>query len=167
MTVVTLPPPQDVHLQPLEPAVRLVWRLQAGLGLGLVFLSVLAYDILNLFSESAFPPLVPSGVVLLLGLLYIFFRPSLRYKYWRYAVTEEALFAERGWFTQVRTVVPLRRIQHLDVAQNLIEREFDLARLVVHTAGMRNNTVVVPGLTVTHAEALRDAMRAYLANDPL
>jgi uncharacterized protein len=67
----------------------------------------------------------------------------------------------------VRPVVPLRRIQHIDVSQNLIEREFELGKLIVHTAGTRGNTVIVPGLRIDEAERLRDRIKHYVLEDTL
>lgn len=68
---------------------------------------------------------------------------------------------------RVRTIVPLRRVQHLDIAQDLIEREFGLARIVLHTAGTRHSAVVLPGLRQEQAEALRDAIKRYLLEETL
>lgn len=151
----------------LEPEIRSVWRAHMGMKWSLVVLAVLIYDVATLFRPGGLFPFALTLAVLAVAGLLVGIVPAVSYRYWRYAVTEEALFAERGWFTRVRTVVPLRRIQHLDVAESLFEREVGLGRLVVHTAGTRNNTIVVPGLRKERAEALRDQMRAYLADDPL
>jgi len=63
--------------------------------------------------------------------------------------------------------VPLRRIQHLDVSQDVLEREFDLGKLIVHTAGTRSADVVVPGLAYAEAEQFRDDLRNYITEDAL
>jgi membrane protein YdbS with pleckstrin-like domain len=67
----------------------------------------------------------------------------------------------------VRTVVPLRRIQHLDVSQDIIEREFDLGKLIVHTAGTRSSDVVLPGLDFEEAERLRDELKNFILEDTI
>lgn len=154
-------------MERLEPSVRTVWRAQVALWWIPLVLAAVVYDVTQLVRGAGPFPFAVTVVAALAAVWFIGVLPALRYRFWRYAATEEALFAERGWFTRVRTVVPLRRVQHIDVAENLFEREVGLARLVVHTAGTRNNTVVVPGLRRERAEALRDAMRAYLADDPL
>lgn len=74
---------------------------------------------------------------------------------------------EHGVLKHVRTVVPLRRIQHVDVSQDLIEREFALGRLVVHTAGSRSSDVVIPGLPLPDAEEIRDKIKRFILEDPL
>jgi uncharacterized protein len=63
--------------------------------------------------------------------------------------------------------VPLRRIQHLDVSQDILEREFGLGKLIVHTAGLRSSDVVLPGLQHEVAERLREEMKHYILEDAL
>jgi membrane protein YdbS with pleckstrin-like domain len=106
-----------------------------------------------------------TGIVLLVGIVGASTLPRLRYRYWRYRLDEEELALTRGILTRVHTVVPLIRVQHMDVSQNIIEREMELAKLVVHTAGTRNNVVVVPGLDLATAEVIRDRLRGFVRDD--
>lgn len=152
-------------LLPLDPRVRTVWRLKVALWLALPLLAALAVDVVALLRKSPWlPPGVLSASVVGLGVLLVAFIP-LRYRAWRYALTDEELFLERGLLNRVRTVVPLRRIQHLDVSQDLLEREFGLGKLIVHTAGTRSSDVVVPGLAFETAESLRDRVKRFLLTD--
>jgi len=152
----------------LDGSVRMVWMIKlAGLTLFL-FLPALFYDLTHLFSPNAWLPFgVISGTVLVLGLLYTFVWPRLRYRAWGFALRPEELYTEHGVLNHVRTVVPLRRIQHVDVSQDLVEREFALGRLVVHTAGSRSSDVVVPGLPLAEAERIRDEIKRFILEDPL
>ncbi len=143
-----------------------VWRIKLGIGAGLAVLGTLAYEVLNLFDGG--PPLpfgVTTALVLAAGLALCLIAPPLRYRFWRYALRPEELYLERGIFNRVRTIVPLRRIQHLDVSQDVIEREFDLGKLIVHTAGTRSSEVVLPGLRYEEAEQLRDAMKRHILEE--
>ncbi len=134
-----------------------------------VALGVGAYEITQIFSSADrfFPVGTYTAVVLVLGALVTIAIPLLRYKYWRFTLMDEELFLERGILNRVRTVVPLRRIQHLDVSQDVLEREFDLGKLIVHTAGTRSADVVVPGLDYAEAEQFRDDLRNYITEDAL
>lgn len=158
----------DETFHSLDESIRSIWRIKlAGLTLA-VFLPVLFYDLTLLFDPNPWIPFgVLSGTVLGLGLLYTVFWPRLRYRFWRFALRPEELYMEHGVVTHVRTVVPLRRIQHIDVSQDLIEREFDLGRLVVHTAGSRSSDVVIPGLPLADAERIRDEVKRFILEDPL
>jgi hypothetical protein len=153
----------------LDPDVRKVWGIKAAGMTGVLLLAVFFYDLTNLFSTEA--GLVPFGVlsggVLTAATLYVLLWPRLRYRHWRFELRPEELYIEHGVLNRVRTIVPLRRVQHLDVSQDLLEREFALGRLVVHTAGSRSSDVVIPGLPLPEAERMRDAMKRFILEDPL
>ncbi|MFO8098241.1 MAG: PH domain-containing protein [Salinibacter sp.] len=152
----------------LDADIQTVWRIKlAGLVL-LLFLPVLFYDLTSLFSPDSWLPFgLLSGTMLVGGILFILFWPRLRYRAWQFALWPEELYREHGVITHVRTVVPLRRIQHVDVSQDLLEREFALGRLVVHTAGSRSSDVVIPGLPLAEAERIRDEIKRFILEDPL
>lgn len=154
-------------LHALHPSVLTIWRIRGGLWWGVFFLAAAAYDVVHLFRDGLLPPGVLSGAVLIVAGLYVWQVPRLRYRAWRYGLVGDELYVERGVLNRVKTVVPLLRLQHLDVSQNILEKEFDLGKLIVHTAGTRNSTVTVPGLAHAEAEALRDQMKAYVADDAL
>jgi uncharacterized protein len=150
----------------LEPAVQTVWTIQSGISSTVLLLLVLIADLL-VFTGAGRPlPVgVPTGVLAIVSILYVFVVPRLRYRFWRFALREEELLLERGIWNRVRTVVPLRRIQHLDVSQSVVERPLGLGRLMVHTAGTRSNAVELPGLAIDEAERLRDTIKEYVIED--
>ena len=153
-------------MQPLDPAIKTVWTIKLALGWGVVVLGVLAYDVTQLFDPERWLPFgVLPGAMLVLGLALAFGLPRLRYRFWRFALRPEELYLERGVWNRVRTIVPLRRIQHLDVSQDLFERNYDLGKLIVHTAGTRSSNVVLPGLRYEEAERLRDEVKHYITED--
>jgi membrane protein YdbS with pleckstrin-like domain len=150
----------------LDPAIKKVWLIKLALFWTAAFLGVLAYEIVNFFSQERWLPFgVLSGAVLLCGLAVCLVVPRLRYRFWQFDLQREELYLERGILNRVRTIVPLRRIQHLDVSQDIVEREFKLGKLIVHTAGTRSSDVVLPGLPYDEAERLRDTVRHYILED--
>lgn len=133
-----------------------------------LFLPALFYDVTNLFSQDPWLPFgVLSGTVLVGAALFCLAWPRLRYRAWGFALRPEEVYTEHGVLRHIRTIVPLRRIQHIDVSQDLIEREFALGRLVVHTAGSRSSNVVIPGLPLNEAEEIRDEIKRFILEDPL
>ncbi len=52
--------------------------------------------------------------------------------------------------------MPRSRVQHTDVSQGPLERRFDLATLVLHTAGTQHAAVSLGGLSHKAALAIRD-----------
>ena len=153
----------DGTMRQLEPAIRTIWMLKLGAALLLLVGGVFFYEIVQWLSGAGGRwPFVLSGTLLIVSLALSTGLPYLQYRYWRYALRPEELYLERGIFNRVRTVVPLRRIQHVDVSQDLFEREFDLGKLVVHTAGGRSSDVALPGLRYETAERLRDDVKHYV-----
>ena len=155
-------------LKPLHPSARKAWTIKLMLLGAFAIVAALVYDVTNIFSDDRSLPLglvTAATVVLTVASALVF--PRLWYRFWRYALRDEVLFLERGIFNRVRTVVPLRRIQHLDVSQDLIEREFDLGKLIVHTAGTRSSDVVLPGLAFEEAERLRDELKTFILEDTI
>ena len=153
--------------KPLNPSVRTVWRIKLALFWATVFVGAAIYEITAFFGGgNGGPPTgLVLGAVLIVGTLLVIYLPVLRYRFWRYALRAEELYLERGILNRVRTVVPLRRIQHLDVSQDILEREFDLGKLIVHTAGSRSSEVVLPGLNYEEAQSLRDTLKHYILED--
>ena len=155
--------------QSLDPAIRTIWTIKlAGLSAFIAF-GVFFYDLTHyLGGTSGFLPAgLATAIVVVLGTLYSLLWPRLRYRAWSFELRPEELFLEHGVLNRVRTIVPLRRIQHLDVSQDVLEREFSLGRLIVHTAGARSSNVVIPGLPLDTAERMRDEVKHYILNDPL
>jgi hypothetical protein len=91
--------------------------------------------------------------------------PPRRYRAWGYAMDAEEMQVRRGVLTQVHTVVPLDRVQHIDVSQGPLERLCGVCRLVVHTAGTLHSQVTVPGLARPTAERMRDEIRARIREE--
>ncbi|WP_255170769.1 PH domain-containing protein [Natrononativus amylolyticus] len=150
-------------MERLNPRVRVVWLLVAGLRaamLGGLLVGGAATVYLTGIWENAPQLLVwgALGVAVALGIvrLAIAWR---RYGVWRFEVQDDALYIERGVFTRVKTVVPYVRVQHVDTRRAPLERAVDLATVVVYTAGSRSADVAIPGLTPERAEELREELR--------
>lgn len=156
-------------MKPLHTSIRTVWRIKLGLFWSLITLGMAAYELFQFLGNG--DGWIPTGVrtllILALTVIIVVVVPSLRYRFWRYELREDELFLQRGILNRVRTVVPLRRIQHLDVSQDILEKEFDLGKLIVHTAGSRSSDVVLPGLHIEEAEGLRDRLKHFILEDAL
>jgi membrane protein YdbS with pleckstrin-like domain len=101
----------------------------------------------------------------LLGLLAVAVLPGRRYRRLGYALHPKLLQVVRGWLFHVDTMVPLVRVQHLDVTRGPLDKAFGTATLVVHTAGTHNSIVTLPGLAPDKAAAIRDEIRQHIRSD--
>lgn len=152
----------------LDTSITTVWSIKRAGFATLATFATFFYDLSHWVGGDFWLPFgVLTGTVLLVTAAYSFFWPRLLYRSWGYAVRQEEMYIQHGVLNHVRTVVPLRRIQHLDVSQDLLEREFSLGRLVVHTAGSRSSDVVIPGLPLNEAERIRDQIKRFILEDPL
>jgi uncharacterized protein len=147
----------DQDLLPLDPAYRTVIRLSAAL----VMLVPLGAA---LIAEVAVPGLTGLFLIpaLLLAVWLIGVAPSRRFSRWRYALGGDLLRIVHGYLFRQDTVVPLGRVQHIDVHQGPLMRRWDLATLTVHTAGNHGASVSLPGLRHADALALRETIRAHI-----
>lgn len=78
----------------------------------------------------------------------------------RYRVDEDGIEIHKGvWWRRIINVARTR-IQHTDVSQGPLARQYGIAKLVIHTAGTENASVELPGLARETAMALRDHLVA-------
>jgi membrane protein YdbS with pleckstrin-like domain len=108
---------------------------------------------------------IPSIIVPLVALLAVIFIPHRRWGRLGYALHPKLLQVVRGWLFHVDTVVPLVRVQHIDVTRGPLDKVFGTATLVVHTAGTHNSIVTLPGLAPDKASAIRDEIRQHIRSD--
>ena len=148
----------------LEPGQLWVMRIHAAIfALVLAIAAIVAET--AILPEIGFPRGILAGVVLLFVLYLVLVSPGRHYRAWGYKMDPEDLRLQRGVWIETHTIVPLDRVQHLDLAQGPIERTFGVSRLIVHTAGTQFSRVVLPGLSRPDAERMRDEIRARIGRE--
>ncbi len=88
--------------------------------------------------------------------------PELRWRRWRWELRDEELDLRHGLVTEVRTIVPISRVQHVEVRRTPLASALGLSEVVVHTAA---GTTEVPAMDERAAVAVRDRI-ADLARVP-
>ena len=165
------PPPAPVR----EPAWSLsrsaigLWMTQGAIGT-LVYTVAVTVAIVLVPGDAGLPATLVRwlGPVLVVGygVVAIGVRPRLRYRVHRWEVTGEAVYTLTGWLTRTWTLVPVSRIQTVDVTRGVFQQLFGLATVAVLTASSQG-TVRVPHLDVDVARRVADdlARRAELVRD--
>ena len=149
-------------LQPVEPGYRNVLRLRlAVLWVPLIIGAV----VLDRALEGKVFHLLPSFGAPLLALVSLATVPQRVYARLGYRLSDRWLRVVRGWLFHTDTIVPLVRVQHIDVRRGPAEKLFGVATLVVHTAGTHNSIVTVPGLSPERAAEIRDVIREHVRTD--
>lgn len=144
-------------LTPLDPGYVGVMRISAAIFAAIILVGALVLELAQLTMPGLF--IVP---VALIAAWLVFVVPGRRYARWGYQLGSDRLRIVRGYLFYSDTVVPLGRIQHIDVDQGPIMRSYDLATLTVHTAGNHNSSVTLPGLRHDDAIAMRESIREYI-----
>jgi membrane protein YdbS with pleckstrin-like domain len=157
----------DGQEKSLDPRSIIVHRWSAAIVvLIFVVLAAVAVTVLTIAGPlSARGPLGTLGPILsAVGLLFLccalgslaFFWPPVRYRHTSYRLTEQGIRIRRGVLWRIAVSVPRSRVQHTDVARGPIERAFDLATLVIYTAGTQHASVHLSGLQHETALMIRD-----------
>jgi len=153
----------DPDLLPVEPAYKNVLRARMSV-IWLVLWAAGAVADQAMLQETAAAGL-PTFVIPALAAVAILTAPERIYRRLHYKLTDRLLQVVRGWLFHVDTVVPLVRVQHIDVTRGPLEKAFGVATLVVHTAGTHNSIVMLPGLAPQRAAEIRDIIREHVRTD--
>ena len=154
-------------LELLDPRVVVYWLI-SGL-FSFLFLTSLIVAAGLIFGdklpEDSSALLIAAGILGTIYLAWILVAPSLAYARWRFSISEELLMARYGIIFHEEKVIPIPRMQHVDLMRGPIERMFGLATLVVFTAGTEGASFRLPGISVLRAEELRDEILRARGDD--
>lgn len=111
--------------------------------------------------------MIPVGLAvlaLLFSILQIVIIPAIRWRRWRYEVSENEVDLKYGVFVVTRTLIPMVRVQHVDTIQGPFLRMYNLASVTISTAAGQHE---IPALALEAADELRDriAELARVADD--
>ena len=163
-----VPPVRDPAWQVSRNAIGL-WTAEGVIGVLVLAVGTAAFLLLVPasvggpvpFLRWALPVAVVVDAVVAIGI-----RPRLRYRVHRWEVTGEAVYTLTGWLSRTWTLVPISRIQTVDVTRGVMQQVFGLASVAVLTASSEG-TVRVPHLEADVAQRVADdlARRAAMVRD--
>jgi membrane protein YdbS with pleckstrin-like domain len=156
-------PTGEDPLLPVEPGYKNVLRVRLLITWLILWLGAMIADRALLLTTAVYG--LPTVAVGLLAAIAILVTPQRIYARLRYRLTERLLQVVRGWLFHTDTIVPLVRVQHLDVVRGPLDKMFGTASLVIHTAGTHNSIVTVPGLAPDRAGEIRDVIREHVRAD--
>jgi membrane protein YdbS with pleckstrin-like domain len=163
-----LPPqPAGQEFHPLDPRVVKLWRM-INLISSCVLLLVLLLGALPIALKlPALGPLLLSGwaMIALVCVWLSWQRPPRVFRAWQWRIDARVLEIRSGLLFQRTRLLPLSRLQHVDLERGPLERRFGLASLVLHTAGTHSASITIPGLDANEAISLRDHLVEIGGND--
>lgn len=141
----------------LIPAERLSSAIFFGVVIVLGLIGWVAFALLG-WGFRDYRPWATLGVgVAIVGSLarWSYRYPQLRWQTTRLKMSDRGLELHRGVYWQHKIFIPRERIQHTDITQGPISRRFQIAELVINTAGNHNYVIKIEGLNVERARELR------------
>jgi uncharacterized protein len=161
----------DGQFHHLDPRSVQHGRLVAGLVALVIVTGLLFAMMIVLFAVDNLPRflrlLIPLGNLAIAVALGVFaWRwPSFEHRWCKYRVDRDGIEIHKGVVWRTVTNVPRSRIQHTDVSQGPIERNFELATLHIFTAGTEHSEVALHGLAHERAVRIRDHLLLGGEND--
>ena len=152
-------PRSAISLWLTESVIGLLW-LGAGLAAFLAFVPAEVGGPVP-FLRTALPVALAVDAVVAVGV-----RPWLKHRVYRWEITADAAFTRSGWLTQTWTLVPISRIQTVEVTRGVLQQLFGLASVAVLTASSQG-TVRIEHLEHDVAQRVADdlASRAEAVRD--
>jgi membrane protein YdbS with pleckstrin-like domain len=168
----TIAPPVEAsraepEFLPLDPQVITLWRIHQAIG-SAVLMGVLVIPALVLVVNVRGTFLLAAAAWSLIALFRVFmffWYPPRAYRAWGYRIDGKVLETRSGVWFRVIQLLPLSRLQHVDLHRGPIERSLGLASLMLHTAGTVQSAISIPGLEAGRAAQLRDQLAAIGGDD--
>lgn len=157
----TLAAPASTHeLQRLDRRVIRLWRIHSMITSGVLLM--IATPVAFFVGITQFVDWIwlMAGWVALAAVraFLLVWHPPRAYANWGYRLDGKVLETRHGIWFKVIQLLPLPRLQHVDVHSGPIERSFGLASIMLHTAGTHEAAIVIPGLDAAEAERLRNQL---------
>ena len=170
MNTVEAPAPAPVTSEPefrsLDQRVIKLWRVRHAItSVVLLGMATIAVISVGLATDRWLWLAIGWQLLLLLRVVLLIWYPPRSYKAWGYRIDGKVLETKRGIWFRTHQLLPLSRLQHVDLHNGPVERWFGLASLLLHTAGTQHASIVVPGLDAREAARLRDELVAIGGDD--
>ncbi|MGE0131122.1 MAG: PH domain-containing protein [Blastocatellales bacterium] len=147
-----------IVFQALDARVISLWRISSLIGFGVLLLSLLVPVVAVGVANPWFSVWLGLAWLALaaLAVWFCIWYPPRLYESWGYRIDARVLETRSGRMFQRARLLPLSRLQHVDIERGPLERMFGLASLILHTAGTHSANIRIPGLEASEAVRLRD-----------
>lgn len=149
------PLPGDVAQQRLSPRAVVYWRIELAtiaFPLAAVVTALLAIAPFGLDDVAGGLRIAVTVVAWVVAIAAVVVVPPIRRRIWWYAIGDEEVDLHHGFLIVTRTVVPMVRVQHVDLHRGPIADRLRLAAIELHTAA---GSLKIPALDRDEAERIR------------
>ena len=138
----------------LDPRVKTAWRIQtAVVAIPVALFGLIGAGVLWVAGSPTWLSILVGVAGLVFAVTMLWPVPEVRYRRWRWEVTDLEVRLQHGLVVIERIVIPMVRIQHVDTSQGPIMRAFGLSEVKVSTAA---GSHAIPALADEDAGVLRD-----------
>lgn len=138
------------------------FQISGIISFAIIFLMATIGTVVLFVSLLTLPPwwLIVIEVLLLAWLAYFMISvyPTKKYQRTKWRFDEQGLYIQQGIWWRKQYAVPRSRVQHIDVTQGPLQRNYNIAQLILHTAGTMNASVSLTGLSHEKAVEIRDEL---------
>ena len=125
---------------------------------GLIFATIAGVAAFAITREVDLAAAATGGVLFVAAIFFAGIRPSFLARTWRYEITPEEIYLQRGFLVIRRTVIPLVRIENVDTVQGPLASALSVMSVTVSTAAGSHE---IPALSNDVAETLRDQIAVW------
>jgi len=161
-----LPQVETLVFQPLEQKYKTVLILGR-----MIYTFITAFIVGVVMMFSPLKEMVPDWAIYVFMLLYFlyvlwgFLKTVKGFAHKSYALRQRDIIYRSGWLWKHMTTTPFNRVQHVSIDQGPIERNFNLAKLRIFTAGGKSSDISIPGLSPETADQLKEFIVAKTLED--
>ena len=134
------------------------WKIIC-INLFIVFgLVAIGATVLIIFVDEIRPNTLPIiGLYLAITVFFfLLFRASFNKR--GYAIRTKDVIYKSGIIAESTTIVPLNRIQHIELNEGLLSRIYKLGSLQIFTAGGQTGHLHISGIPINEAKSIRDLL---------
>lgn len=152
LDIADLPRFESVDGHPVDRAYLKVLRILYSFWLLLLFSVFFGLEYFINITGVLFYPIL--GVLIILFSLIIT-DIELGFKKRKFGIRQQDIIFQKGFFAFTQTIVPYKRIQHVEVKQGLLFKAFSIYTLKLYTAGSSTGDLSIAGLNKNDADKLK------------
>lgn len=148
-----LPKFEDVDGHPIDKAYLKVLRLLFGFWLIILFGGLFGLRFFVDMPSIIFYAIL-SFLIVIFGLSIIDIEKGFPRR--RFGVREKDIIFQQGYFVFKQTILPYKRIQHVEIKQGVLFKAFKIFTLKVYTAGSSSGDLSIAGLNQEYSSKLKE-----------
>lgn len=147
----------------LDKRILISWRIVRLISIFIIG-AIMTTVMIIISRQSFFEPYmfyahILVGIISLYMLISLYLFPIIEYRQWGYIISDDRVEIRHGIFFIKNTVVPIVRIQHIEISQGPINRKLGISVVNIHTASGRFG---IEGISNEDASSITEGLKAKL-----